>query len=84
MRRVDVEVWAYSKAHRAWPELFREIDDQPHPYTRYGDEVSGNCPHIATARRCAKRSEAKRKPLIYNAATAIRSTVSGGEIAFGT
>lgn len=88
MRRVDVEVWAYSKAHRAWPKLFREIDDQPPPYTRYGDEVSGKSvaspPHIATARRCAKRSEAKRKPLIYNAATAIRSTVSGGEIAFGT
>lgn len=88
MGRVDVEVWAYSKAHRAWPELFREINDQPHPYTRYGRrsrwQISGNSPHIATARRCAKRSEAKRKPLIYNAATAIRSTVSGGEIAFGT
>ncbi len=42
-------------------------------------QISGNCPHIATARRCAKRSEAKRKPLIYNAATAIRSTVSAGK-----
>jgi len=60
MKRVDVEVWAYSNAHRAWPELFREIDDQPHPYTRYGDEVSGKSVATPLFRHCAQVRETER------------------------
>ena len=82
--RTEVKVRPYRTACRAWPELFREIDDHPRPMLTTRGEISGKSANLATARRCAKRSEAKRKPLIYNAVTAIRSTVSGGEIAFGT